>query len=344
MGKERVRVAILGAGSICDYHTIGLQEAGAEVVAVFSRTEAKAQEKAERFGIPHYSTDYQEILARDDVDAVVIATPDFSHEELAVATARAGKAIYLQKPMARNSQECLRIIEAAEESGVPLYVSWMHRYFDEVAKMQDLLAQGALGDVYLVRQRNATPGPGWAAWFYSKEKVGGGVVLQLGSHGIDLIRYLFGEIKAVKATVAIMKKERELADGSMVRPDNEDLAVAIYRLNSGALAVHEMSFSEVAGTDRFRMEIYGERGTTWLRTEKGLLSLYAPDYLGQAGWFEPKLPTTPFGWRQHRHFLAMLRGEETPDSTARDGLVAVLVAEAIYRSAGSGDWEEIRWP
>jgi myo-inositol 2-dehydrogenase/D-chiro-inositol 1-dehydrogenase len=332
---------MIGAGSISDYHIAGLQEAGAEIVVIFSRTEAKAREKAQHFKIPHYTTDYQEILDRDDVEAVVIATPDFTHEGFAAGAAKAGKAILLQKPMARTSQECSHIIEATEEAGVPLYVSWMHRYFEEVLKVQELLAEGVLGQVYLIRQRNATPGAGWASWFYSKENVGGGVVLQLGVHGIDLLRTLFGEIEAVKATTALMKKERTLADGSVVRPDNEDTAIAIYRLASGAIAVHEIAYNEVAGTDRFRMEIYGERGTAWLRTEKGLLSLYAPAYLGQEGWSELQLPTTPFGWRQHHHFLAMLRGEEQPDSSAHDGLVANIVAEAIYRSADSGDWEQV---
>lgn len=344
MGTEHVRVGMIGAGSISDYHITGLQAAGAEVVAIFSRTEKSAREKAERFGIPDYTTDYQEILARDDIETVVITTPDFTHETIALAAARAGKAILLQKPMARNSQECLRIIEAAEQAGVPLYVSWMHRYFEEVVKMRELLAEGALGQIYSIRQRNATPGADWAAWFYSKENVGGGAMLQLGIHGIDLLRYLFGEIEAVMAVTDLLKQERVLKDGSVITPDNEDIAMAIYRLASGAIVTHETVYNEMAGTDRFRMEIYGEQGTAWLRTEKGLLSLYAPTYLGQEGWFEPDLPTAAFGWRQHRHFLDMLRGQEVPDSSARDGLASVLIVEAVYRSAESGRWEEVRGP
>jgi predicted dehydrogenase len=341
MVGQPVRVGMIGAGSISDYHLTGLQAAGAEVTAIFSRTEARACQKAAQFGIPFHTMDYRELLDRDNVEAVVIASPDFTHEEIAIAAARAGKAILLQKPMARNSAECSRIIKAAEEAGVPLYVSYMHRYFDEVVKVRELLAEGALGRVYSVRQRNATPGAAWAAWFYSKEKVGGGVVLQLGVHGIDLLRVLFGQIEAVKATTARVKKERILADGTRVEPDNEDTALALYRFETGAIASHEMAYNEVAGTDRFRLEIYGEQGTAWLRTEKGLLAVYAPGYVGRAEWFDPSIPTTPFGWRQHHHFLAMLRGEEAPDSSAHDGLAAILVAEAIYRSAASGDWQPV---
>ena len=147
-GNQRVRVAVLGTGSISDYHIAGLQEAGADVVTVFSRTESNAREKAQRFGIPSYSTDYREILARDDVEAVVIATPDFTHEEIALAAAEAGKAILLQKPMGRTSKECLSIIEAAEKTGVPLFVGFMHRYFEEVEWTREMLAEDGLGRVF----------------------------------------------------------------------------------------------------------------------------------------------------------------------------------------------------
>lgn len=342
MSQQPVRIGMLGAGLISDYHLTGLQQAGAELVSIFSRTPAKARAKAAQFGISHYTADYTELLGRADVDAVVITTPDFTHAEVASAAARAGKAILLQKPMARNSLECRAILQAAEAAGVPLFVSFMHRYFVEVEKTQELLATGALGQIYQIRQRNATPGADWAAWFYRREKVGGGVVLQLGVHGIDLLHYLFGEIVRVKATTALMKKERQLVDGSTVHPDNEDFALAIYQFASGAIATHEMSMSELAGTDRFRMEIYGEQGTAWLRTERGRLSIYAPGHQGQPGWFEPDLPPPNFAYRQHRHFLAMLTGAAPADNSARDGLASVLVSEAIYRSAESGQWEEVQ--
>ena len=341
MSKEPVRVGLLGAGFISDYHISGLQQAGAQVVSISSRTEANAQAKAKQFGIPHYTADYADVLAREDVEAVVITTPDFTHEALSIATAQAGKAILLQKPMARNSRECLNIIKAAEDNNVPLYVSFMHRYLIEIEKIQELLAADALGEVHTIRQRNATPGADWAAWFFSKEKVGGGVVLQLGVHGIDLLRYIFGEIESVKATTALMKKSRKLADGSIVEPDNEDTALAIYRFASGVTATHEMSFNELSGTDRFRMEIYGENGVAWLRTERGRLAMVAPEHWGIDGWVEPKLPAPNFAYRQHRHFLAMLRGEEPPDTSAHDGLATLLVSEAIYRSAESNNWEDV---
>jgi predicted dehydrogenase len=341
MTEDHLKVGVIGAGMISDYHIRGLREAGAVVAAISSQTEETAQQKAKQFDIPDYTLDYHEILQRDDIAGVVIATPDYTHKPIALDAAKAGKGILLQKPMARNSQECLDIISAAEEYGTPLYVSFMHRYFEEVQRTRELLEEDALGKVFSVRMRNATPGARWAAWFYDRAKVGGGALIQLGVHGIDLLRYLFGEIEAVKATTALMKVERLLDDGSVVRPNSEDLIFALYRFESGMLGVHETVYNEVAGTDRFRMEIYGEEGTAWLRTERGDLAIYAPEYLGHEGWFSPRLPALPLGKRQHAHFLAMLSGEAEPDTSAQDGLATLLVAEAIYRSAGSGGWEEV---
>jgi predicted dehydrogenase len=92
------------------------------------------------------------------------------------------------------------------------------------------------------------------------------------------------------------------------------------------------------------MEIYGAEGTAWLRTLRGDLALYAPSYFGQEGWFAPTLPTPPLGLRHHRHFLAMVAGQEPPDTSAADGLATLLVCEAVYRSAESGAWEEVETP
>lgn len=333
---ETVRVAMIGAGHIAEYHLAGLAAAGgAEVRALVGRTPDRAAALARRFGVPELATDYRAVLDRRDVDAVVIATPDDTHEAIAIAAADAGKAILLQKPMARSSAECRRIIAAARRAGVHLSVSFMHRYLEEAIRARELLAEGKLGPVFAIRMRNATPGPDWQDWFFSRVRVGGGVVLQLGVHGIDLLRHLVGEIEHVTATVTLQRRERVLADGRTVRPDNEDHALATYRFRGGPLGTHEMSLSEVAGCDRFRLEIYCADATVWLRTEKGALALWAPAVTGGRGWLVPELPSRPFGARHHAHWLDVVRGRAPADGTAEAGLATLLVAEAIYRSAAA---------
>ena len=330
-------VGLLGAGYISDYHLAGLQAAGARIVAIASRNGTSALRQAERYQIASVADDYQALLVRRDIDAVVIATPDRTHAPLAWAAIAAGKAVLLQKPMAATAAEAQQLAQAAKDAGVLLCVSFMHRYFAEVGQARELLAAGAIGEVYTVRQRNATAGADWAAWFYDRQQTGG-VVQQLGVHGIDLLRQLCGEIVAVRATTALLKKRRVLNDGTIVVPDNEDTALVTYRFASGALATHEMSYHEAAGTDRFRTEIYGASGTIWLRSERGPLAWCA----APGAWRTPELPAESVGERQHRHFLAMVRGEMPADDSASAGVASLRIVETIYRAAASDRWEEIR--
>jgi predicted dehydrogenase len=343
VNDRALRIAMIGAGFISRYHLQGLLDAGAEIASIYSLTRESAAARGAEYGVSGATDDLDAILHDPAIDAVVIATPDFLHMEHAIRALEAGKPVLLQKPMARSTAECRAILAAAARTGTPLYVSFMHRYFEEIEQIRRMLAEGALGDVYFVRQRNATPGADWASWFYSKEHVGGGVMLQLGTHGIDLLRHVFGEIRRVRATTTLVVRERTLADGTVVKPDAEDLAVATYEFENGLHASHECAYAEVAGTDRFRMEIYGTRGTAWLRTERGRLAVYAPEYTGVDGWHVPPITTERVGERQHRHFLDMLRGTAAPDGSAVDGLMSVAVVEAVYRADQAAGWEPVGW-
>ena len=335
-----IGVALVGAGFIADYHLAALRPLpGVVLRAVVSRDAARAAAAAARHGVAQASTDLAEVLARDDVQAVVVATPDDTHEAVAGACLRAGKAVLLQKPMATDSAACRRLIAVAAGTGADLQVSWMHRHFEEVAAAREWIASGAIGRVTSIRLRNATPGPDWGAWFFARERVGGGVVLQLGAHGIDLAEHLFGPIASVSARTATLVPQRRLADGQVVDVENPDSAWATYTLAGGIVVSHEMSMVEQAGCDRFRMEIYGTGGTLWLRTERGRLAVFAPARLGARGWFAPALPEAPLGQRQHAQWIAGLRDEAPREDTARAGLRGLLVAEAIAGSAAAGGAE-----
>ena len=328
-----VGVAMLGAGYIAEYHLAGIAAAGGAAVRVIAGSGSpKAAELAARFGIPHVTHDWHDALARADVDAVVIATPDDTHETIAVAAAEAGKAVLLQKPMAASSASARRIIAAAERAHVDLQVSFMHRFFEEVLQARAWLAEGVIGPIHSVRIRNATPGPDWGDWFYAKERVGNGVVDQLGVHGIDLALQLVGDVQSVSARVATLVPRRTLRDGRVVGVATCDSALAIYDFAGGAKGSHEMSMIEVKGGDRFRLEIYGERGTMWLRTERGALAVYAPDRFG-ADWLVPTLPDRPFGARQHAVWLAGVTGRGPRLATAREALRGMEVVEASVRSS-----------
>ena len=339
---DTVRIGVIGAGYIADYHLGGIAAAGgADIRVIMGRSRERTASVAMRYGIPAISHDWRDVLDRKDIDAVVILTPDGTHEEIAVAAAQAGKAILLQKPMGRSSAECRRVMAAAKHARVDLQVSFMHRYFEEVIYARDVLGGGKAGPVRSIRIRNATAGPDWKDWFFTQSGGGSGVVLQLGTHGIDLIRHMFGEIERVSATTATQQPERRLADGRTIRVEFEDHAFSTYQFADGAIGTHEMNFVELQGCDRFRLEIYCNNGTLWLRTERGLLSVYAPDFTGRKGWFVPDLPARPMGARHHAYWLDGVRGKLPPDKTAEDGLATLLVAEATYRSAAEAKTVEV---
>ncbi|BCH27702.1 hypothetical protein MesoLjLc_75750 [Mesorhizobium sp. L-8-10] len=335
---DNVSVAVIGAGFISDYHVNGLRSAGgATVTTLVGRRREATAERAARLGIPRIETDYRAVLDDPAIDAVVIASPDDTHEPIAVDALAAGKSVLLQKPMALDSVQCSRIIEAAGQSRGRLTVSFMHRYFPEVAWLRDLISQGQLGAIHTVRIRNATPGADWNDWFFKPGNVSGGVVMQLGVHGIDLCRHLFGEIESLQADMTTAKPERQLANGTTVRSGLEDNVLALYRFSNGIRASHEMSYTELRGCDRFRLEVYAENGTAWLRTQRGPAAIHAPAVTSKVDWVVPDLPDQPFGQAHHRHWLAIVRGDAEPDDTPEAGLRSVRIAETIYEAARSGE-------
>lgn len=329
-----IGIALIGAGFIADYHLAGLQGVpGVEVRTIASRSLGKARDVARRFSVPDATDDVAGVLRRADIHAVIIATPDDTHEELAIACLRAGKAVLLQKPMASTSTACRQILDAARQTGCDLQVSYMHRHFPEVEESRRLLAANVVGRPLTVRLRNATPGPDWGDWFFRGDAVSGGVVHQLGIHGIDLIGHLFGRIETVSARSATLLRERVLKDGRTLRVENPDTAHAIYEVSGGLLVTHEMSMIEPAGTDRFRMEIYGEQASLWLRSEHGPLSVARK---GATRWEPLPLSDESVGRRHHRWWIDGLERRRPAEATGPAGLQGLLVAEAIARSAAAG--------
>jgi predicted dehydrogenase len=326
---------LIGAGFIAGFHLAGIRDCGqaAQVRLVAARSKHKAQALAQTWGIESATDNWREILGRSDIHAVIIATPDHTHEAIACEVAQAGKAILLQKPMAGSVASCRRIIAAADAANIDLQVSFMHRHFEEVLAARQLLEQGIIGRLHSVRIRNATPGPDWGDWFFDPHQVGNGVIDQLGVHGIDLVQHLLGPIETVSARTATLLPERKLADGRVVAVNTIDTALASYALDGGrVLVTHEMSMIEAQGCDRFRLELYGDKGTIWLRTERGPLAIWAPHEYGST-WHVQPLAQAPLGARQHARWIAALQGQLAPENTAVEALAGMQVVEAIQASA-----------
>ena len=184
----KVRCAVVGCGVIGAVHAGLLSEmAHAELVACCDIIPERAAEFSRRFGIPRATTDYAELLADPDVDAVYIATPPSTHAEYTVRAAAAGKPVYVEKPMARTHAECQEMIAACRQAGVPLYVAYYRRRLPRFLKVEELLLAGAIGAPRAVtvrlhyRPNVGLASPGGLPWRADPEVAGGGPLLYGGS-------------------------------------------------------------------------------------------------------------------------------------------------------------------
>lgn len=334
---RKLGIGIAGTGSILAYHAEALARlADVALRALAGRDAAKAKALAARYGFERAVDGFEALIARDDVDAVVIATPDDTHADLAMAAIRAGKHVLVQKPLAPDADSCFRLIEAADAARVDLQASFMHRHFPETIRALELVRAGEIGRIETMRLRNATPGPDWADWFFRKDRNPGGVVQQLGVHGVDLASLFGGPIASVRATAAIQRPTRTLADGRAVRVETPDSAWAVYGFASDAKGAHEMSMIEASGTDRFRLELHGETGVIWLRGDPGPLAMRSA---GDSAWRLPDLPPASMGEVHHRSWIDGILDRAPRSASARDALAGLRVMAAILESASHAGCE-----
>jgi len=194
---------IIGCGDVTEVKSgPGLQKArDSRLVAVMRRTGDLARDYAERHGVPAWYDDADRLIADPQVTAVYIATPPETHLEYALKVARAGKPAYVEKPMARNHRECLEMADAFERSGLPLYVAYYRRALPRFLKVKELLEASAIGrptGVSLVHTR-PLPDPNDTAlpWRLDAASAGGGLVMDMGSHALDIIDFLLGALEEV---------------------------------------------------------------------------------------------------------------------------------------------------
>jgi predicted dehydrogenase len=338
---SNVRLAVLGAGGIAHtYHLPALQHiSGAEVRVIADEVPCRAAKAAAAWGIPAWSDDPFAALVSKEIDAALILTRNDTHAPLTLAAAQAGKHVLVQKPMARSVEECEAMIAACREGGVKLMVSFMHRFLPEVEQARAYLRQGWLGEIHSVHIRNASGATSTIApWFFERGRVGGGALMDIGVHGIDLVRFLIGEIEEIVWAELRRTRDEVECRGQVVRPDNEDWALAVYRC-AAARVVHEVSWHHRTQADRFTMTIYAQRGSMLLRCGPGDLAISC-DRLG-AGWHTPPLPGGVLGANLHQRFIDAIRLGTEPDPGGTEGLRAVALAQEIYSRTGYYRSEEV---
>jgi len=255
---DKIRVGIIGAGGIGYEHIQGYQKSGCtEVVGVVARTEDHAKLASEKFGIEAWYTDYRELLKRADLDAVSICTPNYLHAQQAADAANAGKHILCEKPLAITLEEIDKMIQAALEAKVFLMNPSHLRFIPTLGSIREILDQ--LGTITFVRYRYAHQGPyktmdrkavSKDKWFYNKDQAGGGVLLDLGIHALDLLEWYFGDVEIVQGALL----------NTFDHPtESEDTAILLFKFKNGILAELDTSWASEPEFNEF--QIYGTKGT-----------------------------------------------------------------------------------
>jgi predicted dehydrogenase len=340
------RVAMLGTGLIGEFYTMTLhgRRSPDSVEVAYSRTGERAAAFAERWGIPHYTTDLREAVEHPDTDVVVVGLPNDRHEEAISLAAAAGKAVLCTKPLARTAEEAGRILETVERAGV--FTGYLEDlcYTPKTRKATEAVRGGTVGEVLWVRSRETHPGP-HSAWFWDARKAGGGAIVDLGCHCIEIIRGFVGKQNRPVEVMCWLD--------TLVHPiDAEDNAIALVKFESGAVGQFEVSWTFRGGMD-LRDEVAGTDGTIWLNhflrtgfemfSSGGSGGYVAEKAETEAGWLFPVGDeVTELGYvDMFADMFDALEGGTEPAETFYDGYVVNAVMDACYRSAATGRWEPV---
>lgn len=326
---REVRVAVLGSGGAAQVVHLPILKRlpDLEVVALLDVQEEKARTIAERFGVPHVGRTLEDLERFDGVDAVVVCTPNDTHEELVTGALEAGYHVLCERPLSTGSESAARMIEAARAADRQLMVAMNQRFRFDVRAIRQFVASGELGEVFFVRaawlnQRVRRPRRGWRR---ERRRSGGGVLMDLGVQAIDLALWLL-DYPAVERVTA-----RFHGAG-----DVEDSAVVLMALAGGATASVEATWELMEERDRHSAYVLGTRGsagTTPFRVlkelETGLADVTPPLDVGLGSLYTAS-------YRQEwAEFLRLVRGEK-PLEPEEDHVRLLEVVEACYRSAAEG--------
>ena len=255
---KKLRWGVIGAGGIARFRTIPglLQAEHAELIAVMATTMAKAQEIADQFGAKRAYDSVESLIADSEVDAVYIATPVYLHLPQVKLAAAAGKQILCEKPLGLNAKEAQEAIDICKEAGVKLSVGFMMRYGTHLNQMKQALAEGKLGRLVSGMAQFSCwmpPRPG-GYWCTTMAQAGGGPIMDMGIHLIDLIHYVTGQ----KVTHVSAMQERIHFDTADY--DVDDTSTAILRLENGAQFVVQTLFNMPDSAAAWRFDLFGSKG------------------------------------------------------------------------------------
>ncbi|NOU62877.1 gfo/Idh/MocA family oxidoreductase [Paenibacillus sp. LMG 31461] len=332
------RIGIAGAGGIFKeaHLPAWLEHPEAEIVAIFDANEVRAHEMAVQVGASLVYTDYKQMLAEANLDIIDICTPNLYHSEIAIAALEAGVHVICEKPDAVSPIEAQKMADAAAQSGKLLMAIRNNRFHPNVQFLQKFAQEGGLGEIYTGRcgwiRRRGIPGKG--GWFTTKELSGGGPLIDLGVHFIDVAMWVMGNPKPVAVSGATYRKFGDAQAEGMF--DVEDLATGFIRFDNGATLQIEFSWASNIEEEVNFVELRGTKSGASLRM--GELSLFS-EINGQLLDMKPsRIKRKPAKMHNENinHFIDCLAGRAEPIIRPEHGVDMIKILSAIYESAETG--------
>jgi predicted dehydrogenase len=345
--SRKLRMAVVGLGMGAG-HVEGYQNDGrAEVVALCDLDEERLAKAGAKYSVSDLFTDAPAMFRKAKLDGVSIATPNKFHAPLTIAALRRGLHVLCEKPMAMNAREAQRMVDQAKKARRNLMINFSYRFSDVSRALKQQVDSGLIGDIYFGRtvwhRRRGIPGLG--GWFTDKQLAGGGPLVDLGVHRIDLALWLMGYPEPVAvsgATYNVIAKE--LARSQRKASTVEDLACGIVKFANGATLIVEASWAaNINEPEQMLTLLCGAKGGLVQKNVGGRYEFTAEIYTEEGGALFTKrldqaLVPSPSAYSE---FISSILEKRPPLATGEDGLKVMKILDGIYKSAETG--REVRY-
>ncbi|QHW30502.1 Gfo/Idh/MocA family oxidoreductase [Paenibacillus rhizovicinus] len=350
-----IRIGIIGAGNIGSVHAKHFSQLGdlCEITAITDVYLPMAEQRAAEYGIPAVLESPEALIQSPNVDAVIVGVPNQFHAELAIQAIEAGKHVLLEKPMGINAAAAKQILKASQKSDRVVMVGHQMRWESVPMQIKEQIDRGELGKIYTAKtgwfRRKGIPG--WGTWFTRMDQSGGGPLIDIGVHMLDLALYLMGNPKPVSvfgSTYAEFGPKRK-GIGTWGKPnwdgiyDVEDLATAMIKMEDGSTLTLEVSWAVHMDTDNTPfVHLMGTEGGASYRGATGKLLTEKFDKPMETALSRPENDENE-RLRLSRHFLDCIKTGKQPITSALTGFTNNLVLDAIYESSRTGHEVILDW-
>ena len=370
---RRIRIGVIGTSLFTQrFHLDSLKDhPAAQISAICGRNRQRAQDVANRYGIPRVFTDYPELVASPDVDAVIIVTPNYLHHPMTMATLEAGKHVFCEKPLGMNLDEAREMHEKAEATGVVHMTNFTNRGLPAAMAMKARIDEGYVGKVYhvFVSALVALHREDTMTWRRDRTQAGTGVLGDIGSHMIDLAHWFVGDVRRVAAHLSTVAKELRLPDTAQVVTNETDdtCALLLEFQNEAQGLIHVSWVAHPSVGAHMRVEVHGSEGSLLLDRRRGVgsteswVTVYGAR---EEGAKLDKLPMPPElvegldlsdeqslvrtlntkPWYAARRFVEAVLGNREMSPSLYDGMKVQAVIDAAVQSNQQGKWVDVAEP